>query len=292
MKFIGAVLTILSVVLDGANAFAPIQHHHVVAPAMTSTRSSSKSTTNSALFVNLPRLDLPSAVTDKLTDFDLKNPNAMNEEEYKSYSGAAIAGTLLFFLLPGAAITGILGAIGTVAGAAVTDFLFSALVGGGALIYLSLRKDAIGDSVREYGAQFLTGGKELTGLEFDMLRYDIPEAVTEVMTNSLDLINPNSMTSKEYDGYSGAAIGGTLFFFVLPGAIVTGTIGVLGDFASTALLDFVVSAVLGGGLAIYLSLRKDEIGATVNTYGAKLLAAVDDVLATKSDEALPKSDDK
>jgi len=269
MKFICAAVTVLSV-LDGASAFAPIQQHHAsVSSAMKKS---------SQLFVNLPRLDLPSAVTDKLTEFDLKNPNEMDESEYKSYSGAAIAGTLLFFLLPGAFITGILGAIGSVAGAAVTDFLFSALIGGGAAIYLSLRKDSIGDTVREYGEKLLTGGKDFTGIQFDTFRYDIPEQVTEVMTNSLDLINPNSMTAKEYDGYSGAAVGGTLLFFLLPGAIVTGSADVLGEFASTAVLDFIVSALLGGGLAIYLSLRKDEIGNTVNTYGGKLLDAVDDAL--------------
>jgi hypothetical protein len=40
----------------------------------------------------------------------------------------------------------------------------------------------------------------------------------------------------------------------------------------------VVSALIGGGAAIYLSLRSDEISATVNKAGAKLLDTVDDVI--------------
>ena len=51
--------------------------------------------TATALNLELPRLDLPDAVTTKLEENDLKNPNTMTEDEYRAYSGAAILGTLL-----------------------------------------------------------------------------------------------------------------------------------------------------------------------------------------------------
>lgn len=253
--------------IGGANAFAP--YHRSQGRAVVDRGTS-------ALNVNIPRLELPGVVADKLDDFGLKNPNNMNDSEYRSYSGAAIAGTLLFFLLPGALVSGLYSDIGPVAGAALLDFSFSALIGGGLAIYLSLRSDSIGDTVREYGYKLLAAAKDATGI--GTLRYDLPSAVTDVMTGQLGLINPNSMNEKDYDGYSGAAVAGTLAFFLLPGAILTGAADVLGQFAGAALIDFVVSALIGGGAAIYLSLRSDEIGATVNQAGAKLLDTVDDVI--------------
>lgn len=276
MKFTvsNSMLAALCLITGGANAFVP-QHSQSVSVV---NRGSS------ALNVNLPRLEIPGAIADKLSDFDLKNPNKLNDDDYRSYSGAAIAGTLVFFLLPGALISGIYGDIGSVAIAALTDFAFSALIGGGLAIYLSLRGDQIGDTVREFGYKLLSAGKDATGI--GTFRYDLPAAVTDVMTGQLSLLNPNLMSEKDYDGYSGAAVGGTLVFFLLPGAIVTGAADVLGQFAGTVAVDFIFSALVGGGAAIYLSLRKDEIGATVNQLGGKLLDVVDDVIGADGEKKL------
>ena len=268
MKITPMNLGLVALFLIGdANAFAP--NHRPQGLSVVNRGSS-------ALNVNIPRLELPGAVADKLDDFDLKNPNNMNDAEYRSYSGAAIAGTLLFFLLPGALVSGLYSNIGPVASAALIDFSVSALIGGGLAIYLSLRSDSIGETVREYGYKLLSAAKDATGI--GTLRYDLPSAVTDVMTGELGLVNPNSMNEKDYDGYSGAAVAGTLLFFLLPGAILTGAGEVLGQFAASALIDFVISALIGGGAAIYLSLRSDEIGATVNKAGSKLLDTVDDVI--------------
>mmetsp|Transcript_6450 Transcript_6450/g.7431 ORF Transcript_6450/g.7431 Transcript_6450/m.7431 type:complete len:273 (+) Transcript_6450:100-918(+) len=255
---------------SATDAFSPISNQKL--SVVLNTRSNG----SSALHVNLPRLDLPDAVTDKLIDFDLKNPNVMNEEEYRSYAGAAIAGTLLFFLLPGALLTGIYNDLGSVAIAFVADFLLSALIGGGVLIYLSLRNDSIGEQVREYGFKLLSTVKDATGIK--TIRFNIPDTITDVMTGQLDLLDPNSMKEKDYDGYSGAAVAGTLGFFVLPGAIAIGVPDILGGFAGLLIVNFLFSTLIGGGLSIYLSLRNDEIGATVNQAGTKLLDAVDDVI--------------
>jgi len=256
--------------VGGANAFAPTHRPQGLSVVDRGT---------SALNVNIPRLELPGAVADKFDDFGLKNPNNMNDDEYRSYAGAAIAGTLLFFLLPGALVSGLFNDIGSIVGAALLDFSVSALIGGGLAIYLSLRSDSTGETVREYGYKLLSAAKDATGIE--TLRYDLPSAVTDVMTGQLGLVNPNSMNEKDYDGYSGAAVAGTLAFFLLPGAILTGAADVLGQFAGSALIDFVLSALIGGGAAIYLSLRSDEIGATVNKAGAKLLDTVDDVIGSE-----------
>jgi len=98
------------------------------------------------------------------------------------------------------------------------------------------------------------------------------------MTGQLDLLDPNSMNEKDYDGYSGAAVVGTLAFFLLPGAIAIGVPEILGGFAGLFIVNFLFSALIGGGLSIYLSLRNDEIGTTVNQAGTKLLDAIDDVI--------------
>lgn len=86
------------------------------------------------------------------------------------------------------------------------------------------------------------------------------------------------MTTEEYNAYSGAAIGGTLIFFLIPGAIVAGVPDIIGQFLAVVVKDFLFSAIVGGGIAIYLSLRKDEVGATVRGYGTSLLDTVGDVL--------------
>ena len=53
---------------------------------------------------------------------------------------------------------------------------------------------------------------------------------------------------------------------------------VLGEFASAAVTNFLLSALIGGGGFIYLSLRDDEIADSVNNLGSRLLEAVDQVL--------------
>ena len=263
MKITPANFILGALCLVGVSAFAPMHQHQ---------RFSVMDRANTALNVNIPRLDLPDALAGPLADLDLKNPNTLNDDEYRSYAGAAIAGTLLFFLLPGALVSGIFSNLGPVAIATLLDFSFSALIGGGLAIYLSCRSDSIGDTVRGYGKQAL----DAVGLS--VFRYDLPSAVTDVMTGELGLLNPNSMNEDDYDGYSGAAVAGTLFFFLLPGAIVTGAADTLIQFAVSALIDFGFSALIGGGAAIYFSLGGGEIGATVNQGGAKLLDLVDDLL--------------
>ena len=59
-------------------------------------------------------------------------------------SAAAIGGTLIFFLLPLFDITGFFG-----------DFVFSALIGGGAAAYAALRKDAAGEYANKFGGAVL-----------------------------------------------------------------------------------------------------------------------------------------
>lgn len=100
--------------------------------------------------LDVPRITLPAAITDVLKDADLKNPNDLSTGEYNSYSGAAIGATLLFFILP---LFDILGFFG--------DFIFSALIGGGALAYASLRKDAIGDYGNKFGGIVIQGGEKI-----------------------------------------------------------------------------------------------------------------------------------
>lgn len=269
MKITPANFVLGALCLSGVTAFAPIHHHQRLAVV---DRGST------ALNLNIPRLDLPDAVTGVMANLDLKNPNSLGDSEYRSYAGAAIAGTLLFFLLPGALVSGIFGNLAPVAIAILIDFTFSALIGGGLLIYLSCRSDSIGQTVRQYGGQFLGAVKDATGIS--TFRYDLPSAATDVMTGELGLMNPNTMNEDDYDGYSGAAVVGTLFFFLLPGAIITGATDTLVQFAVSGVVDFGLSALVGGGAAIFLSLggAGGEVGSTVNQGGSKLLDFVEGLL--------------
>lgn len=230
------------------------------------------------LHLNVPRLPLPDAVGDKLEEFDLKNPNTMDAAAYNAYSGAAIGGTLLFFLVPGALVSGIFGSLGAVLVGAVVDFLFSALVGGGTAIYLSVRKDDVGAKTRAAGNKVYDFIKE-SGLPM-VPRQTSPDAVDEKLSE-FGLMSINGMTDEEYDGYAGAAVFGTLLCFFTPGLIISGLPSILTeDFLPAAFGDFVLSALIGGGAAIYLSLRKDELGETVSGYGTKLIDTVDGVLGS------------
>lgn len=258
MKIISTAAALL--LTSAASAFT------VNRPAAQSLTAISKSTAT-ALNVNLPRIDLPDLVTEKLVENNLKNPNAMDDEEYKAFSGAAILGTLALFI-PSTFITGFGEVLGDTFGLALFDFAVSALIGGGAAIYFSLSDNEVGATVRGYGKQ----------LGLPTFRVDLPPAVTDVMENDLGLINPNGMSEDDYNGYSGAALAGTLIFFLLPGALITGEfenfIGLVGSFVTT----FLFAAILGGGGAIYLSLGGNELAGTVNSAGIKLLDTVDDVV--------------
>merc|ERR1712241_939014 len=110
------------------------------------------------------------------------------------------------------------------------------------------------------------------------------------MEQKLDLLNPNTLDEKDYNGYAGAAVAGTLLFFLLPGAALTGEFDFLGELGGSVVKDFLVAALIGGGLAIYLSLRDDEIGDAVNQVGGSFLDTVDNVLE-RSTKLLPEAED-
>jgi len=78
----------------------------------------------------------------------------------------------------------------------------------------------------------------------DIPRITLPAAVADPIKD-LDLKSPNDLSQAEYNSYSAAAIGGTLIFFILP------LFDILGFFG-----DFVFSALVGGGVGAYASLRK------------------------------------
>jgi hypothetical protein len=113
-----------------------------------------------------------------------------------------------------------------------------------------------------------------TALHLNIPRVPLPDAVGGVL-DGLDLKNPNDLDTDEYNAYAGAAIGGTLAFFLLPGAVASGAPDVIGEFFLTLVKDFAISAPIGGGLAIYLALRKDDLGGTVRGYGTTLLDTVE-----------------
>ena len=95
---------------------------------------------------NIPRIELPSAVDNILKEQDLNNPNNLDDEAYNTYSAAAIGGTLLVFLLPIFNFAGFL-----------PDFILSALVGGGAAAYCSMRRDVIGEYANKAGGYVMMG---------------------------------------------------------------------------------------------------------------------------------------
>lgn len=95
---------------------------------------------------NIPRIELPSAVDSILKEQDLNNPNNLDDEAYNTYSAAAIGGTLLVFLLPIFNFAGFF-----------PDFILSALIGGGAAAYCSLRNDIIGEYANKAGGYVMMG---------------------------------------------------------------------------------------------------------------------------------------
>ena len=95
---------------------------------------------------NIPRIELPSAVDSILKEQDLNNPNKLDDDAYNTYSAAAIGGTLLVFLLPIFNFAGFF-----------PDFILSALIGGGAAAYCSLRNDVIGEYANKAGGYVMMG---------------------------------------------------------------------------------------------------------------------------------------
>jgi outer membrane biosynthesis protein TonB len=215
----------------------------------------------------IPRLTLPDAVSSALKGIDLKDPNALSDKEYDAYSGAAILGTLIFFLLPGAAFNGI--EIPDV----LFDFAFSALTGGGIGAYAALRKDEIGEKANQFGGFLSALG--------DIPRITLPSAITGAL-EGIDLKSPNDLSTADYNSYSGAAILGTLLFFVLPGAAIS-------DVEPLALVfDFVFSALTGGGAAAYAALRSDDIGEKAREIGGKVASVFPAGEKPKVAEAAPE----
>ena len=85
MKITPANFVLGALCLGGVSAFAPVHQQQRLVTVDRAT---------TALNVNIPRLDLPDALAAPLAELDLKNPNTLSDDEYQSYSGAAIAGTL------------------------------------------------------------------------------------------------------------------------------------------------------------------------------------------------------
>ena len=206
------------------------------------------------MMVSVPRITLPEAVTSVMSDFDLKNPNAMSDAEYDAYSGAAIGGTLIVFSLLAASLGNV--------GGAIYCFLFAALNGGGLAAALALSKTPASEPVNSFGT------KVLDTLPIGVPRLTLPSAVTDVMT-SADLKDPNRMSDAEYNAYSGAAIGGTLIFFLVPGAVFIDVTG--------AVFDFVFAALTGGGICAFLALSNTGASEPLNKFGAEVLSVVDKV---------------
>ena len=104
----------------------------------------------------------------------------------------------------------------------------------------------------------------------DFPRIELPESLTTVLKES-NLKNPNDLTTVEYNTYSAAAVGATLATMLLLGP-VSNVFDIYG-----VVLDFVFSALLGGGALAYATLRKDEVADYANKFGAALLQAADTV---------------
>ena len=76
-------------------------------------------------------------------------------------------------------------------------------------------------------------------------------------------------TARRYNSYSGAAIGGSLLMLI-PVAYYD---GLLFEFAKS----FAISALLGGGLGAYLSLRKDGVGEKAGEFGSAVVNKVKEI---------------
>merc|ERR1712127_371738 len=140
-----------------------------------------------------------------------KNPNDLTTGEYNTYSAAAVGATLVTMLLLGP-VAGIFDIYGV-----VLDFVFSALLGGGALAYATLRKDEVADYANKFGAALMDGFSKVLP-NVDVPRVQLPEAVTSMLKEQ-DLKNPNDLTTGEYNTYSAAAVGAPLVTMLLLGPV-------------------------------------------------------------------------
>jgi len=75
----------------------------------------------------------------------------------------------------------------------LTDFLFSALIGGGVAIYAALRKDTVAEYANKLGDALLNGAGKVIE-KVDIPRVALPSSVTDVLAAN-DLKDPNDMTS-------------------------------------------------------------------------------------------------
>ena len=143
------------------------------------------------------------------------------------------------------------------------NFLFSATIGGGLGAFLALSNTGLSSTAND------VGGKLIDAVGVSIPRISLPDAAKSALSD-LDLKNPNDFNDREYQTYSGAAFAGTFALF-LPGILVFDVTG--------ALADFVLSALVGGGIMAFLSLRKDGLAKQVNGVGGKFLDAVDSVIS-------------
>ena len=75
----------------------------------------------------------------------------------------------------------------------LTDFLFSALIGGGVAIYAALRKDTVAEYANKLGDALLNGAGKVIE-KVDIPRVALPSSVTDVLAAN-DLKDPNDMNS-------------------------------------------------------------------------------------------------
>ena len=135
--------------------------------------------------------------------------------------------------------------------------------------FFLLRKDEVAEYANKFGATLMDGFSKVLP-DTDIPRVELPEAVTKVLKEQ-DLKNPNDLNTKEYNSYSAAAVGATLISMLLLGP-VAGIFDISG-----VVLDFVFSALVGGGALAYAALRKDEVSEYANKFGSTLLQAADTV---------------
>ena len=233
----------MSAFLFSSCAMALVMPAHRVTPALVRAPA--------ARMVDIPRISIPDQLGSALADADLKNPNTLSQSEYNTYSGAAIGGTLALFI-PGTFVFDVSGVIG--------DFAVSALLGGGIAAALALSNTGASAPANQFGAKLLdaAGGVSIP-------RVSLPSAIGDTLRD-IDLKNPNALSDAEYNDYSGAAIGGTLLLFV-PLLLVFDVSGFL--------LDFVLSALLGGGLGAGLALSKGGASDAANSFGAAVIGVLD-----------------
>lgn len=137
----------------------------VLTPAAVPHRT--LATPPAVFMLDIPRVELPDAVASTIKEQGLKSPNELGTTDYNTYSAAAIGGTLIFFLLPLFNIFGFLG-----------DFVFSALIGGGAAAYCSLRKDEVGGYANQFGGYVM---KALDKVEESKVLDQAQAKVTELV---------------------------------------------------------------------------------------------------------------